>query len=143
MLAIDVEKERISLGVKQLDNDPFNAYTTTNDKGSIVKGTVKSIDAKGATITLDGEIEGYLRASEISRDKVEDVRSHMKEGDEIEAKIINVDRKNRSINLSIKARDTAEEVESVQKYAVNDTGTAGTTSLGALLKAKLDSKNNE
>ncbi len=143
VLAIDVEKERISLGVKQLDNDPFNAYTTTNDKGSIVKGTVKSIDAKGATITLDGEIEGYLRASEISRDKVEDVRSHMKEGDEIEAKIINVDRKNRSINLSIKARDTAEEVESVQKYAVNDTGTAGTTSLGALLKAKLDSKNNE
>jgi small subunit ribosomal protein S1 len=143
VLAIDVEKERISLGVKQMDNDPFNAYTTINDKGSLVKGTVKSLDAKGAVITLDGDIEGYLRASEVSREKVEDIRSHMKEGDEIEAKIINVDRKNRSINLSIKAKDMVEEAESVQKYTGGDSGTAGTTSLGALLKAKLDSKNNE
>ncbi|OIQ78896.1 30S ribosomal protein S1 [mine drainage metagenome] len=143
VLAIDVEKERISLGVKQMDNDPFNAYTTINDKGSLVKGIVKSLDAKGAVITLDGDIEGYLRASEVSREKVEDIRSHMKEGDEIEAKIINVDRKNRSINLSIKAKDMVEEAESVQKYTGGDSGTAGTTSLGALLKAKLDSKNNE
>jgi small subunit ribosomal protein S1 len=142
VLAIDVEKERISLGIKQLDNDPFNAYTTANDKGSIVKGTVKSIDAKGAVVTLAGDIEGYLRASEVSREKVEDIRNVLKEGDEVEARIINVDRKNRSINLSIKAKDAAEEADAMQKYS-GDTGTAGTTSLGALLKAKLDSKNNE
>jgi small subunit ribosomal protein S1 len=143
VLSIDVEKERISLGVKQLDNDPFNAYTTANDKGAIVKGTVKSIDAKGAVVTLDGDIEGYLRASEVSREKVEDIRNALKEGDEVEARIINIDRKNRGINLSIKAKDAAEEVEAVQKYGANDSGSAGTTSLGALLKAKLDSKNNE
>src|SRR5665647_360004 len=94
VLSIDVEKERISLGVKQLDNDPFTAYTSTNDKGAMVKGVVKSIDAKGAVVTLADEIEGYLRASEISREKVEDINSHLKEGQEIEARIINVDRKN-------------------------------------------------
>ncbi len=142
VLAIDVEKERISLGVKQLDNDPFNAYTTTHDKGSIVKGTVKSMDAKGAVITLDGEVEGYLRASEVSRERVEDIRNHLKDGEEVEAKIINIDRKNRSINLSIKAKDVADEADAVSKYS-GDTGNAGTTSLGALLKAKLDGKNNE
>jgi small subunit ribosomal protein S1 len=94
-------------------------------------------------VTLDGEIEGYLRASEVSREKVEDIRNVLKEGDEVEARIINIDRKNRGINLSIKAKDAAEEVEAVQKYGANDSGSAGTTSLGALLKAKLDSKNNE
>jgi small subunit ribosomal protein S1 len=143
VLSIDVEKERISLGVKQLDNDPFNAYTTANDKGAIVKGTVKSIDAKGAVVTLDGDIEGYLRASEVSREKVEDIRNVLKEGDEVEARIINIDRKNRGINLSIKAKDAAEEVDAMQKYGASDSGSAGTTSLGALLKAKLDNKNNE
>ena len=142
VLAIDVEKERISLGVKQLDNDPFNAYTTSHDKGSIVKGTVKSLDAKGAVVTLDGDVEGYLRASEVSREKVEDIRNVLKEGDEVEARIINVDRKNRSINLSIKAKDAAEEADAMSKYT-NDSGNAGTTNLGALLKAKLDNKNNE
>ena len=142
VLAIDVEKERISLGVKQLDNDPFNSYTTTHDKGSIVKGTVKSLDAKGAVVTLDGDVEGYLRASEVSREKVEDIRNVLKEGDEVEARIINIDRKNRSINLSIKAKDAAEEADAMSKYA-NDSGNAGTTNLGALLKAKLDNKNNE
>jgi small subunit ribosomal protein S1 len=142
VLAIDVEKERISLGVKQLDNDPFSNYTSTHDKGSLVKGVVKSLDAKGAVVTLDGEVEGYLRASEVSREKVEDIRNHLKEGDEVEAKIINVDRKSRSINLSIKAKDMADEADAVAKYS-NDSGNAGTTSLGALLKAKLDGKNNE
>jgi small subunit ribosomal protein S1 len=142
VLAIDVEKERISLGVKQLDNDPFNAYTTSHDKGSIVKGIVKSLDAKGAVVTLDGDVEGYLRASEVSREKVEDIRNVLKEGDEVEARIINIDRKNRSINLSIKAKDAAEEADAMSKYA-NDSGNAGTTNLGALLKAKLDNKNNE
>jgi len=142
VLAIDVEKERISLGVKQLDNDPFNSYTTTHDKGSIVKGTVKSLDAKGAVVTLDGEVEGYLRASEVSREKVEDIRNVLKEGDEVEARIINIDRKNRGINLSIKAKDMADEADAMSKYS-NDSGNAGTTNLGALLKAKLDGKNNE
>ena len=143
VLSIDVEKERISLGVKQMDNDPFGAYTTVNDKGAIVKGTVKTIEAKGAIITLDGEVEGYLRASEISKEKVEDVASVLKEGQEIEARIVNVDRKNRTINLSIKAKDQAEETDAMQKFSNDNAGTAGTTNLGALLKAKLDSKNNE
>src|SRR5687767_4456208 len=108
VLSIDVERERISLGIKQLEGDPFNSFVSVNDKNSIVKGTVKSIDAKGAVIALENEVEGYLRASEVSRDRVEDIRSHLKEGDTVEAMIINVDRKNRSINLSIKAKDMAE-----------------------------------
>ncbi|MDR2874849.1 MAG: 30S ribosomal protein S1 [Methylobacillus sp.] len=143
VLAIDVEKERISLGVKQLDNDPFSAYTAAHDKGSIVKGTVKSMDAKGAVIALDSDVEGYLRASEVSREKVEDIRNVLKEGDEVEARIITIDRKNRSINLSIKNKEAAEEAEAVSKYAKDDGGNAGTTNLGALLKAKLDNKSNE
>lgn len=142
VLSIDVEKERISLGVKQLDSDPFTAYTSTNDKGALVKGVVKSVEAKGATVTLDDEVEGYLRASEISKEKVEDATTALKEGDEIEARILNVDRKNRVINLSIKSKDAAQDADAVQKLS-NDSATAGTTNLGALLKAKLDGKNNE
>ena len=142
VLSIDVEKERISLGVKQLDSDPFTAYTATNDKGALVKGVVKSVEAKGAVITLDGEVEGYLRASEISKNKVEDATTELKEGEEIEARILNVDRKNRGINLSIKAKDVAQDTDAMQKFA-NDSAAAGTTNLGALLKAKLDGKNNE
>jgi small subunit ribosomal protein S1 len=141
VLAIDVEKERISLGVKQLENDPFNAYVATHDKGSIVKGAVKSLDAKGAVITLDGDVEGYLRASEVSRERVEDIRNHLKEGDEVEAVIINIDRKNRQINLSIKAKDAAEQSEALRKLASEQS--TGTTNLGALLKAKLDNKSAE
>ncbi len=143
VLAIDVEKERISLGVKQMDSDPFNAYTSINDKGAIVTGTVKTIEDKGAIITLDGEVEGYLRASDISKEKVTDVSAVLKEGQEIEARIINVDRKNRTIGLSIKAKDQVEEADTTQKFSAENTGNAGTTSLGALLKAKLDGKNNE
>ena len=143
VLSIDVEKERISLGIKQLDSDPFTAYTSVNDKGAIVKGTVKSVEDKGAVVTLDGEVEAYLRASEISKEKVTDVASVLKEGQEIEARIINVDRKNRSINISIKAKDQADEADAMQKFSNDNTGSAGTTNLGALLKAKLDGKNNE
>lgn len=143
VLAIDVEKERISLGVKQMDSDPFNAYTAINDKGAIVTGTVKAIEEKGAVITLEGEVEGYLRASEISKEKVTDVSAVLKEGQEIEARILSVDRKNRTINLSIKAKDQADEADSMQKLSAENSGNAGTTNLGALLKAKLDSKNNE
>jgi small subunit ribosomal protein S1 len=141
VLAIDVERERISLGIKQMDGDPFTSFVSANDKGAIVKGTVKSLDAKGAVIQLDAEVEGYLRASEVSRDRVEDIRTHLKEGDEVEAMIINVDRKNRNINLSIKAKDSADQSEAMQKMAADQGGNAGTTSLGALLKAKLDNKN--
>ena len=136
VLAIDVEKERISLGIKQLEGDPFNNYLAMNDKGSLVKGTVKSMDAKGAVIDLGNEVEGYLRSSEVSRDRVEDIRNHLKEGEEVEAVIVNVDRKNRNINLSIKAKDAKDESEALKSVAGNSAN-AGTTSLGDLLKAKL------
>jgi small subunit ribosomal protein S1 len=143
VLSIDVERERISLGIKQLEGDPFGNYVTIHDKGGIVKGKVISIESKGAVIELDKDVEGYLRASEISRDRVEDVRTHLKEGDEIEAVIVNIDRKNRSINLSIKARDAAEESAALQKMAAESNASSGTTNLGALLKAKLGSGSKE
>nr|SPS05189.1 30S ribosomal subunit protein S1 [Candidatus Nitrotoga fabula] len=140
VLAIDVERERISLGVKQMDGDLFNGYIATHDKGSVVNGVVKSIDAKGAIITLDGEVEGFLKASEVSADRVEDIRNHLKEGDTVKAMITNIDRKNRGINLSIKALEKADETAVMQKFsaaAVESSATAGTTNLGALLKAKM------
>jgi small subunit ribosomal protein S1 len=139
VLAIDVERERISLGVKQLEGDPFNNYISANDKGSVVEGTVKSLDPKGAVITLvEGEVEGYLRASELSRDRVEDIRQHLKEGDKISAMIINIDRKNRSINLSVKQKDNAEEAAAVKKVkSEGQNSHMGMTNLGVLLKAKL------
>ena len=143
VLSIDVERERISLGIKQLDGDPFTGFVSSNDKNSIVKGTVKSIDAKGAVIALEGDVEGYLRASEVARDRVEDIRTHLKEGDAVTAMIINIDRKNRTINLSIKARDMAEESAAIQKMAADKPANAGTTSLGALLKAKMDTANTD
>ncbi|MEO8627693.1 MAG: S1 RNA-binding domain-containing protein, partial [Betaproteobacteria bacterium] len=122
--------------------DPFNNYVATHDKGSLVEGKVKSIDAKGAVISLDGEVEGYLRASEISRDRVEDLRTQMKEGESVNAMIINIDRKNRTINLSVKAKHVAEESEAIQKHTAEAPASAGTTNLGALLKAKMDTKNS-
>jgi len=141
VLSIDVEKERISLGIKQLEGDPFNNYVAMNDKGALVRGVVKAIDPKGAVIALEDDVEGYLRASEVARDRVEDIRTHLKEGDELEALIIAVDRKNRSISLSIKAKDVQEESVAM-KGLQSENVTAGTTSLGALLKAKLSSGNN-
>ena len=138
VLAIDVEKERISLGIKQMSGDPFNNFTSANDKGSMVNGTVKSVDAKGAVIQLADEVEGYLRASEISTDRVEDARNALKEGDSVSAMIINIDRKSRSINLSIKAKDSAEQQDAMNKLQ-GDAG-SGTTNLGALLKAKMDNQ---
>ncbi len=141
ILSIDVERERISLGIKQLEDDPFNSFVAVNDKNSVVEGTVKSIDAKGAVIALSEEVEGYLRASEISRDRVEDIRAHLNEGEKVEAMIVNIDRKNRAINLSIKAKDKSDEASAMQK--IKAPANAGTTSLGALLKAKMDSKNTE
>ena len=143
VLSIDVERERISLGIKQLEGDPFTNYIATHDKNSVVTGTVKSVDAKGAVVSLDGEVEGYLRASEASRDRIDDLRVLLKEGDSVEAMIINVDRKSRGINLAVKAKDQAEQSEAMQKLA-SDGGNAqsGTTNLGALLKAKLNSAQN-
>jgi small subunit ribosomal protein S1 len=141
VLAIDTDKERISLGIKQLEGDPFNNFIASHDKGSIVTGTVKSIDAKGAVIDIGGEMDGYLRASEVARDRVEDIRTHLKEGDSVEAMIINVDRKNRQVNLSIKQKEAAEQADAMQKLSGGHS--AGTTNLGALLKAKLDSQNTE
>ncbi|BEI42278.1 30S ribosomal protein S1 [Polynucleobacter sp. HIN10] len=138
VLAIDVEKERISLGIKQMSGDPFNNFTSTSDKGSMVTGTVKSVDAKGAVIALADEVEGYLRASEISTDRVEDARNALKEGDSVTAMIINIDRKSRSINLSIKAKDSADQQDAMNKLQ-GDAG-SGTTNLGALLKAKMDNQ---
>lgn len=140
VLGIDVDKERISLGIKQLSGDPFNNFISANDKGSLVNGVIKAVDAKGAVVQLADDVEGYLRASEISADRVEDARNVLKEGEQITALVVNVDRKSRNINLSIKAKDSAEQQEAMQKFAA-DTGTAGTTNLGALLKAKLGQDN--
>jgi small subunit ribosomal protein S1 len=138
VLSIDVEKERISLGIKQMDGDPFTSFIAMHDKNSIVTGTITTIDAKGAVVKLGEDVEGYLRASEAARERVEDLRTMFKEGDTVEALIVNVDRKTRSINLSIKAKDQVEQNEAMNKLA-SDTSSAssGTTNLGALLKAKL------
>lgn len=136
ILAIDPERERISLGIKQLDKDPFSNFVAENTKGSIVKGVVQEVDAKGAVIDLGDGIEGYLRASELARDRVEDARSILKEGDEIESKFVGVDRKNRTISLSIKAKDNEEEAKAVEEYS-RSAGQA-TTSLGDLLKEQMD-----
>ena len=139
ILAIDPERERISLGIKQMEGDPFSNFVAEHSKGSIVKGTIISVDAKGATVNLGGpEIEGYLRASELSRERVEDARSLLKEGDEVEAKITTIDRKNRKISLSIKAKDMEEETDAVQEYS-RKPGSVGSL-LGDKLKEKLVNK---
>ena len=124
VLAIDVERERISLGVKQLEGDPFGGFVSGHDKGAVVTGVVKSLDAKGAVVLLDGDVEAYLKASEVSADRVEDIRGHLKEGDKVTALIINVDRKNRGINLSIKAMNKADEASAMQKFAADNQSTS-------------------
>ncbi|MFP4611586.1 MAG: 30S ribosomal protein S1 [Thiohalophilus sp.] len=139
VLSVDPERERISLGIKQLDKDPFSNFLAENAKGSVVKGTITEVDPKGATIDLGDGIEGYLRASEISQDRVEDARSVLKEGETVEAKFTGVDRKNRQISLSIKAIDSDAEKEAMKDYSGSSSG--ATTTLGDLLKEKMD--NNE
>jgi len=143
VLAIDVERERISLGIKQLEGDPFGGFASSNEKGAVVTGTVKSLDAKGAVVALEGDIEAYLKASEVSADRVEDIRNHLKEGDSVTAVIINVDRKNRGINLSIKALSKTEDAAAMQKLSSERNANAGTTNLGALLKAKMSGGKTE
>jgi small subunit ribosomal protein S1 len=137
VLSIDPERERISLGIKQLAKDPFSGYITDNPKGSIVHGVVKEVDARGAIIDLGNGIEGQLRASELGRDRVEDARQIVKVGDEIEAKFVGVDRKTRSITLSIKAKEVYEEAEAVQNYRSEQPSSG--TSLGDLLKEQINS----
>ena len=122
ILAVDSERERISLGIKQLEQDPFQNFIATHEKGSLVKGTVKEVDAKGAVITLADHVEGYLRASEIQRDRVEDARTLLKEGDELEAKFIGVDKKSKSISLSIKAKESDEESHSIKDHSQQSIG---------------------
>jgi len=138
VLSIDPERERISLGIKQLAKDPFSAYIADNPKGTIVKGVVKEVDARGAVIDLGNGVDGQLRASELGRDRVEDARAVLKPGDEIEAKFTGVDRKSRTISLSVKAKEIHEEAEAVQSYR-SDSGTSGGTSLGDLLKEQIGS----
>ena len=140
ILSVDPERERISLGVKQLEEDPFNNYIAANDKGSIVMGTIKDVEAKAAVVTLADDIEGTLKASEISRDKVEDARNALKAGEEVEVKIITVDRKNRTIALSIKAKDIADEKEAVKAHKDSEAETATPATIGDLIKAQMDSK---
>lgn len=142
VLGIDTDKERISLGIKQLEGDPFNNFVATFDKGAVVPGTIKTVEAKGAVVTLSVDVEGYLRASEISSGRVEDATTVLTAGENIEAMIVNIDRKTRSIQLSIKARDNAETAETIQRMS-DASASSGTTNLGALLKAKLDQQRND
>ena len=139
VLSVDAEANRISLGVKQLSSDPFNEYLVANDRGAIVNGKVKEVDAKGATIELADEVEGYLRASEIQRDRVEDATKHLSVGDDVEAKIISVDRKTRNISLSIKAKDEAEERQAIKDLGSNapQAADAQPKTIGDLIKEQM------
>jgi small subunit ribosomal protein S1 len=137
VLAIDAERERISLGIKQLEKDPFSNWLATNPKNSIVKGTVTEVDARGATVDLGDGVIGSLRASELARGRVEDARTMIKVGEEVEAKFINVDRKNRTIQLSIKAKEVHEEQEAISSYKSDATAAPVGTTLGELLKEKM------
>ena len=140
ILSIDPERERISLGIKQLEDDPFMSYVAEFEKGSIVKGTVTEVDAKSATISLAEGVDGVLRASEISRDKVEDARNALKQGDEVEVKVVSVDRKNRVLSLSIKAIEIDEEKSAVAEHRNQEPGDAAPATIGDLIKAQLDKK---
>ncbi len=143
VLAIDPERERISLGVKQLDQDPFSKFLADHPKGTIVSGTVTEVDARGAVIELEGGLEGQLRASELSRDRVEDARTVLKVGDSVEARFMGLDRKTRVVSLSIKAKEAHEEAEAVESYR-SDTGSASSgTTLGDLLKEKISGQSED
>ena len=138
VLSIDSDRERISLGIKQLEDDPFNDYVAVNDRGTIVTGTVRAVDAKEVIITLAEEVEGILRASDIAVDRVEDARNVMHEGDEVEAKIVSVDRKNRVIGLSIKAKDMADEREAVREHKEREQEASAPTTIGDLIRQEMD-----
>jgi len=135
VLAVDPERERISLGIKQLEQDPFGQFMAANPRGSIVRGTVREVDARGATIVLGDGVEGYLRANDIAKERVEDATQHLKVGDEVEAKYIGMDRKGRTLQLSIRAKDEQELQDVLAEY---QSASGGTTKLGALLKEQLN-----
>jgi small subunit ribosomal protein S1 len=140
VLAVDPERERISLGIKQMDKDPFASFVAEHPKGSVVKGLVSEVDAKGAVVQLGDGVEGHLRASELARDRVEDARMMIKVGDQIEAKFVGVDRKNRTITLSVKAKESEEEAEAIQDYS-RSSGAGGTATLGDIFKEQMENKN--
>jgi len=142
ILSIDPERERISLGIKQLEADPFSNYVATYDKGAIVNGVVKEVDAKAAVLTLADDVEGTLKASEISRDKVEDARNAVKVGETIEVKIISVDRKNRLISLSVKSKDVDDEKEAVKAHRASESEVAPATTIGDLIKQQMQNQDN-
>ena len=136
VLAIDADRERISLGIKQLATDPLGSFVADHPKGSIVTGTIATVDARGATVDLGNDVTGYIRASDIARERVEDARSALSEGEEVEARFVGVDRRNRSISLSIRAKEEKDEQQAMRDYAETDAST-GTTSLGDLLKEQM------
>ncbi|HSG90586.1 MAG TPA: 30S ribosomal protein S1 [Pseudomonadales bacterium] len=138
VLSIDPDRERISLGIKQLEEDPFNDYVAVNDRNAIVKGVVTAVEAKEAIVKLADEVEAVLRASEISVDRVEDARSVLSEGQEVEVKIISIDRKNRVIGVSIKAKDFADEKEAVREHREKEVESAGPTTIGDLIRKEMD-----
>jgi small subunit ribosomal protein S1 len=138
ILSIDAERERISLGLKQLEDDPFSNYVAVNERGAIVNGTVTEVDAKSAVIALADEIEGVLKASEISMDRVEDARNALSQGSEVEVKIISIDRKNRVIGLSIKAKEMADEVTAIKEHREKVAEATAPTTIGDLIKAQMD-----
>ncbi len=140
ILSIDSERERISLGIKQMEDDPWNNYVSENDRGAIVTGTIKEVDARGAVVELAAEVEAYLKASELSRDRVEDARSVLKEGETIEAKIISVDRKNRGLSLSVKAKDYDDEKDAVKSLKDQETEATSPGTIGDLIKAQMEDK---
>jgi len=140
ILSVDPERERISLGIKQLDRDPFAEYTQVNDKGTIITGTVKEVDAKAAVIELNADVDATLKASEMSQDRVEDLTTQLKVGDEVEAKIINIDRKNRVINLSVKSKDVDDEKQAMKEVREKQVESAGPTTIGDLIKEQMQNK---
>jgi small subunit ribosomal protein S1 len=136
VLAVDAERERISLGIKQLDKDPFSTFLAEHAKGSVVKGEVKDVDAKGAVVHLGEGIEGHIRASEIAQGRVEDARTMLNVGETIEAKFVGVDKKKRTISLSIKAKEDEEDAAAMQEYSASSS--TGTTTIGDLMKEQMD-----
>jgi len=139
ILAIDVERERISLGIKQMADDPFSNFLAANEKGSLVKGTVKSVDTKSVVIELGDGVEGYMKAAEISQERVEDARTVFSEGDEVEARVVGIDRKKRVVTLSGKAKDMAEEREAVKEHKNKEAAATAPTTIGDLIKAQMES----
>ncbi|MBT5360276.1 MAG: S1 RNA-binding domain-containing protein, partial [Gammaproteobacteria bacterium] len=140
VLAIDAERERISLGIKQLEQDPFSTFVAENPRGTVVTGTVTEVDARGATLSLSEEVTGYLRAAEISRERVEDARTQINEGDELEVAVLGVDRKSHSVNLSIKQKESLDEEKAIKDYnEANAVEETGSTTIGDLIKKQMGS----